>query len=210
MKTALWLLALASAASAADDKACLEQGDQVTLQGRAHAEPLTMANGTKQQVWIFETAPVCVEAESTTRFQLIGKPPPAGKSIELVGVLSTRNVTQYYAVPNALTVTSGKVVPAPVQAPAPTTQQLEGIDKEIAEANECIEFADRVIANQQAIGREVGFVDKALLYGAGADKVRCRRRLQVLLACRVAGNCPSDPTRPTRPTYQMPTGNPVQ
>jgi len=113
---------------------CLHDGERVTLQGIASSAHLTMANGSATTVWVIEIQDgICVDqptAESQEggratirRFQVIGPPPPPGVPIELIGTLSTGNVTQSYAVPNAIKVLSGRKL-KPVAASAEQSARI--------------------------------------------------------------------------------------
>jgi uncharacterized protein YecT (DUF1311 family) len=102
---------------------CLSNGDVITLQGTASPRTLTMSDGTINTVWIITTAtPMCVvdadnkadpqyaSQKNINDFQIIGLAPPTDTTIELMGTLSTGNVTQYYYVPTAIKVISGRQV----------------------------------------------------------------------------------------------------
>ncbi|MEG3135512.1 hypothetical protein SC206_18300 [Rouxiella sp. T17] len=90
----------------------------IVLKGTASKEALIMADGKTSYVWIFTTPnPICIRElngddskynKEVSRFQILGSPPPVGIPLELTGSLSIENVTQYYAVPDAITVTKGK------------------------------------------------------------------------------------------------------
>jgi hypothetical protein len=115
---------LGNGAAIPDATPCHHDDEIVALQGRAAPRALRLANGTVNTVWVLVTdQPVCVSQVTPTedspvvgmisRFEIIGQPPPADTEIELTGKLSTGNLTQYYAEPNALTVTSGRKIAAP-------------------------------------------------------------------------------------------------
>ncbi|MGA2989546.1 MAG: hypothetical protein ABSD88_03645 [Candidatus Korobacteraceae bacterium] len=104
---------------------CYNDGDSVSLRGVASPVMLKMANGTVSKVWVLTTeTPVCVMEQApwndapkqitVLRVQVIGSAPPLGSAVELKGKLSTGNITQYYAEPTAITVTSGRKISASV------------------------------------------------------------------------------------------------
>ena len=45
-------------------------------------------------------------------------------------------------------------------------------------ARECIAFWQRQVADQNAIAKEVGFIDKNVMYQAGVNIVSCKRQLK--------------------------------
>jgi uncharacterized protein YecT (DUF1311 family) len=105
---------------------CHRNGDVITTQGIATAKSLELANGSVRNVWLFITdKPICiVESEDgittpketdVSRFQIIGQPPPSGVAIELIGKLSTGNISQYYAEPTAIEVVSGRRITTAAQ-----------------------------------------------------------------------------------------------
>jgi hypothetical protein len=113
---AVLLIAIANPAYA---ETCLQDGQKVTLQGKASLMNLNMANGSTSRIYILETYhTICVNQllgdsivkGEIKKFQIIGSPPPKNILIELVGVLSTGNVTQYYGVPNAIKILSGRKI----------------------------------------------------------------------------------------------------
>ena len=55
-------------------------------------------------------------------------------------------------------------------------------DMSLREAQRCIDFSNRTIANQKEIGAAVGYVDKGIMYRAGRDLVMCRKNLTSLKA----------------------------
>jgi hypothetical protein len=100
--------------------ACFKDGDVITVQGTAASDSLELADGSRKSVWLFTPyRPICItesqdgiaepKAHSVDMLQVVGKPPPpTAVPIELKGKLSTRNITQYYAVSTAIAVTSGR------------------------------------------------------------------------------------------------------
>lgn len=102
---------------------CYNEGDSIVLKGTASIQPLELANGKTNTVWVLTpTSPICVtelasdsgkpKQANVSRLQIIGTPPPANILIELSGTLSTGNFTQYYAEPTAIKVTSGRRIAA--------------------------------------------------------------------------------------------------
>lgn len=123
MKKLAVLLAAMFGMSAAQAAACYKDGASVTLQGNAVRQYMKMGDDSTKGVWVLALdEPVCVIDKETSedvqgrlmvsRVQLIGMPPPEGVSLLLTGKLSTGNLSQYYIVPTALWVKSGrKLVP---------------------------------------------------------------------------------------------------
>ena len=125
------LLTLAAGAAADALKAgdhCYKDGASITIRGMAVAEQLSLADGGTKEVWLLMLdSPMCVlgaddadrmQASSVGRVQIVGRPPPTNTKIELTGRLSTLNITQWYAVPTAIIVASGRKVDAESQTPA--------------------------------------------------------------------------------------------
>lgn len=110
-----------SKAIVGDATHCYKEGDMVSLTGMASEEALTMADDSVGQVTIWTLdEPVCVrsmpissasedeaEVHFTTRFQLIGRGGVPSARGQVRGRLSTDNVSQYYAVPDAINVDDG-------------------------------------------------------------------------------------------------------
>lgn len=72
-------------------------------------------------------------------------------------------------------------------AAAPLTREEVAEQTKLAER--CIRSSDASIAEQKAIGAEVGFVDKRALYMAAVNKLACKRHIAQLAACKKAGHC---------------------
>ncbi len=111
---------------------CYSNGDTITLQGIARPQPLELADNSIRTVWVLTVDnPICVldvdanggQDSHVTLVQIIGSPPPTGTEIELAGTLSTGNITQYYAVPTAISVIRGRRIAA---SPSPQTSQAAG------------------------------------------------------------------------------------
>lgn len=99
--------------------ACYQDGDIVTVTGIIIDQPIELANGSKTSAPVLKTTkPICVIQENfgespdvpanVSRLQLLGKNPVYGVMVELKGRIRTGGVSQYYAVPNALEVISGR------------------------------------------------------------------------------------------------------
>lgn len=69
---------------------------------------------------------------------------------------------------------------AKAQAAMDAEAERKAIRTEISGMEECIRRNQRAIENQQEIGRVSGFVDKSVLYFAGAEIVSCRKKLNYL------------------------------
>jgi hypothetical protein len=133
---ALLLAAASIAASSASASACHADGEEITVRGTAFPQPLQMADGSFQKVWVLElTAPFCVIGsdenglpveEHVSRMQVVGTPPPNAVLIELKGKLSSDNVTQYYAEPTAIVVKSGRKISG-VALDKPTNSKVSSV-----------------------------------------------------------------------------------
>jgi hypothetical protein len=97
---------------------CLHDGVVVTVKGKIAKHILILADGTKTTVpIIISETPICTYLDDpdqnpnktidVTRIQLIGKNPLYDARVEIKGILSTGNFTQYYAEQTAIQVTSG-------------------------------------------------------------------------------------------------------
>lgn len=70
--------------------------------------------------------------------------------------------------------------------PRPVAERIE-------DARSCVAQSEATIAREKKIGREVGVVDMAALHNAGASKIACQKRLQVLKACQAKpSTCPPE------------------
>ena len=97
---------------------CFADGASITVTGAAVPRRLVLANGNVSEVWLLMLdRPLCVlgaqdgdlsRASNVQSLQIVGQRPPTDSKIELDGRLSTVNVTQYYAVPTAITVSAGR------------------------------------------------------------------------------------------------------
>lgn len=104
---------------------CYNNGEHVTLQGKAHAHSLTLANGSVKVIWFLVISPpVCVKQYQTSgnivqevdvsRVRIIGLPPPSDVAIELKGTLITSNAASKYIEGVAIRVISGRRIPAAI------------------------------------------------------------------------------------------------
>lgn len=104
---------------------CHKERDVFAIQGVATPQSLELADGSVKSVWILVAdKPICVVDSvvvksppyevGVSRFQIIGQPSPSNTAIELTGRLSTGNITQYYAEPEAIEAISGRRIAAPL------------------------------------------------------------------------------------------------
>ena len=109
---------------------CYADGASITITGTAVQRRLILASGNVSQVWLLMLdRPICVlgaedgnlsRASNIQSLQIVGQRPPTDGKIELAGRLSTVNITQYYAVPTAITVSAGRRINGPAaQAASP-------------------------------------------------------------------------------------------
>jgi hypothetical protein len=111
------------------EQACLEDGKNVTLRGSVGPQTIKLADGSDHTVLILDTPEaMCInevdpntarmERSTASRFQIVGPAPLGGSPREITGKLTTSNVTQYYAVPNAIEVVN-------VQVPGDTSPPVD-------------------------------------------------------------------------------------
>jgi hypothetical protein len=109
---------LAGAAIAAP---CYNDGDVVTLEGKATHQATRETDASAKPAWVLTLAnPVCVmtagaginakQQSTITAVQIIDSVPTENARIQLTGKLVTGNVSAYYAVPNAIWVMKERVL----------------------------------------------------------------------------------------------------
>lgn len=159
MKKTILFLAMVAISSAALAGKCIKDGDKVSLVGVVSTKPTEMADGSYRHIDVLAlNKPICVleeDAESgalrksmTSEIQIIGKGAHFGDNVELTGTISTDNVSQYYAVPTAIKVASGKKL-------MPTKSRIAKIEPNAAlysSGPKDIELIDALVTNVRAAG----------------------------------------------------------
>jgi hypothetical protein len=113
----LWV-AMSDAATAAP---CYNDGDVVTLEGKATRQPTHDTDSPTKTAWVLAlSSPVCVvsagagqsarQQSTVSAVQIIDAVPTENARIQLTGKLVTGNVSTYYAVPTAIWVLKERVL----------------------------------------------------------------------------------------------------
>ena len=130
MEKILVFLALTTTAPIINAGDCVKDGQKISISGVGITKKLEMADGSLRKVEILNlNNPICAieeDAESglprrvrVTQVQIIGNHSTEGDNVVLTGIISTGNITQYYAVSTAIRVISGKKLPRPQSIVAP-------------------------------------------------------------------------------------------
>jgi hypothetical protein len=121
-KACAWaFLIWAAAARVAYAAPCYNDGDVVTLEGKATRQAPRDADASSKPAWVLALSnPVCVltaaagqsvkQQSTISAVQIIDAVPTENARIQLTGKLVTGNLSTYYAVPNAIWVLKERVL----------------------------------------------------------------------------------------------------
>jgi uncharacterized protein YecT (DUF1311 family) len=157
---------------------CYNDGDVITVQGAAAAQPLKLANGQVTQGWFLITdRPICLikftggnnasHEISLSRLQIVGQPPPVGVSIELTGRISAGNISRDTDSTALVVIRGHRIAAATAREVTPTSPALTNSSQTPASLSDYAKHIKHRWVKYAEDGNQTSYIDLASVVRTG-------------------------------------------